>query len=594
MGTPRAEGGCPASAGEWLRLLGIVLQLGLILVATHLFQVESQAFWSLSILVTGGFVVHALLPLRFRMAFFALLSLVGIGVVLGPYNAAWVIALGLAVITLCCLPLSLFAQVGLLLAAGGILAAMRADWLHAPWSSAIWPVFGSMFMFRTMMFLYDRRHGEKPNSVWETISYFFLLPNVCFPLFPLVDYATFRRTSHGEPIWDCYQTGIRWIARGLLHLVLYRLIYYHGLLAPSEVASAGDLARYMVTTISLYLRVSGVFHIAIGILRLFGFALPETHFLYFFCGSINDFWRRANIYWKDFMLKLFYLPAYFRFRKLGENKALVYSTLIVVFATWVLHSYQVFWLQGSFPVKWQDGVFWAMLGTLMILNTLHERKKSRARGPARARLQHPTPLVGRRDLRLPVDLVVPVDLRNVRRLAGDVDASRRRRAARRAAAARLAGDARSSGCSVPGRSRGGIHQQQGRAEWAAVRAQRGTDLGVAPRADRGRNATGVHQHRRVVLPDRPGPAVGAAQPPRRGQPPARLLRGPPRRRPVQLRAVARLQVEARRLAGAARDAGASEHLRLPALRAEAVAGHPVQGRAVLGQSLGDARSRLHP
>lgn len=372
--------GAPSSSTEWLRLGAILGQLGLILVALRTYQVESQAFASLSNLIALGFVIHAIIPFRFRLPLFAMLSLGGIALVLGAYNSVWLIGLGLGVITLCCLPIPFLAQILLLLMAAGVLTAMRSGWLAAPWSSVIWPVFGSMFMFRTMMFLYDRRHGERPRSVWETLSYFFLLPNVCFPLFPLVDYATFRRTYYGENVWDCYQTGIRWIVRGLLHLVIYRLLYYHGLLAPAEVASAGDLARYMGTTISLYLRVSGVFHIAIGILRLFGFALPETHFLYFLCASINDFWRRANIYWKDFMLKLFYLPAFFRLRKIGPAFAFVISTLLVVIATWALHSYQWFWLRGAFPIKWQDGVFWTTLGVLMVVNTLYEQRQSRARG----------------------------------------------------------------------------------------------------------------------------------------------------------------------------------------------------------------------
>ena len=61
-------------------------------------------------------------------------------------------------------------------------------------------------------------------------------------------------------------------------------------------------------------------------LHLFGFNLPETHHRYFLASSFTDFWRRINIYWKDFMMKVFYYPAYFRLRKLGDTKALVLAT----------------------------------------------------------------------------------------------------------------------------------------------------------------------------------------------------------------------------------------------------------------------------
>ena len=47
------------------------------------------------------------------------------------------------------------------------------------------------------------------------------------------------------------------------------------------------------------------------------------------------------------MLKVFYLPTYFKLRKKGETRAMVLSTLIVVATTWLLHSYQAFWLRGD-------------------------------------------------------------------------------------------------------------------------------------------------------------------------------------------------------------------------------------------------------
>ena len=83
----------------------------------------------------------------------------------------------------------------------------------------------------------------------------------------------------------------------------------------------------MIWPFLLYLRVSGQFHVIVGMLHLFGFNLPETHHEYFLSSSFTDFWRRINIYWKDFMTKLFYYPAYFALRKQGEAQAIVLSTL---------------------------------------------------------------------------------------------------------------------------------------------------------------------------------------------------------------------------------------------------------------------------
>jgi D-alanyl-lipoteichoic acid acyltransferase DltB (MBOAT superfamily) len=124
----------------------------------------------------------------------------------------------------------------------------------------------------------------------------------------------------------------------------------------------------------LYLRVSGQFHIIIGLMHLFGYDLPETHRRYLLASSITDFWRRINIYWKDFMVKVVYFPVYFRYRKTGETRAKVVATACVFVVTWALHSYQWFWLRGELLLSWTDTLFWAILGVLVIVNLLIEQR----------------------------------------------------------------------------------------------------------------------------------------------------------------------------------------------------------------------------
>jgi hypothetical protein len=34
------------------------------------------------------------------------------------------------------------------------------------------------------------------------------------------------------------------------------------------------------------------------------------------------------------------------------------ATLVAFAATWLLHSYQRFWIRGEFPIVWSDLVFW--------------------------------------------------------------------------------------------------------------------------------------------------------------------------------------------------------------------------------------------
>ena len=167
--------------------------------------------------------------------------------------------------------------------------------------------------------------------------------------------------------------------RGVTHLLLYRVVYLY--LVPDPIGPAGSagVVQYMVTTYLLYLRISGLFHLITGVLALFGFNLPETYRHYFLASSFNDYWRRINIYWKDFMLKLFYYPTLMRLRKIGPLTAVAGGVVAVFVATWFLHAYQWFWLRGAFHVTAPDVLFWALFALLMVVNSLFEAKRGRKR-----------------------------------------------------------------------------------------------------------------------------------------------------------------------------------------------------------------------
>ena len=360
-------------------LLLVLAQLGLLMLVLRQFQIESAAFLRLSLLAFAGFAVHAVLPLRFRLPFFLVLSLAGIGLVLGIEHGAWLVGIGLVLIGICHLPISFRARIVFLLVVAAVLVAQRASLLPAPWSEAIWPIFGSMFMFRMIVYLYDLRHETGPASPWSSLSYFFMLPNACFPLFPVIDYKTFRRNYFDDDAYRIYQIGVDWMVRGVVHLLIYRIVYYYFTLAPSEVHGPGDLAQYLISNFLLYLRVSGQFHFIVGMLYLFGFRLPETHHKYFFASGFNDLWRRINIYWKDFMLKVFYYPALFRLRRYGTTLALVVATIFVFVMTWFLHAYQWFWLRGTVLFVWQDILFWTILGVLVVTNSLYQAQHGQKR-----------------------------------------------------------------------------------------------------------------------------------------------------------------------------------------------------------------------
>ena len=120
-------------------------------------------------------------------------------------------------------------------------------------------------------------------------------------------------------------------------------------------------------------------------LCLFGYDLPKTMDNYFLAGGFNDLWRRMNIYWKDFMMKLFYYPLFMRLRKKGPTMALVVSTVFVFYASWALHTYQTWWVSGYLRVTAMDGWFWTIFAAAVLTNTLLEAKFGRRRAPIKQR-----------------------------------------------------------------------------------------------------------------------------------------------------------------------------------------------------------------
>ena len=397
---------------EVAQFLAVVAQFGLVVLLVQYWQLESQLLARLMWLAFVGFVIHHLLPLRFRLPFFAMLSLFAVITAVGHFGpnmgVAWLagklttagflyhlvpgltlVGIGLGLIGICHLPVRFTVRVGLVAVAGAGLVFLRAHSQWFPDVTEMWVVLGSMFMFRVIIYLYDLKHRTAPFSPARAISYFFMLPNVCFPLFPVVDYKTFCSTYYNEDWQRIYQTGLKWMFRGVIQLLLYRLVYQYAPLDVSKLSSALDVAGCMLGMYLLYLRISGTFHLIVGLLLMFGFNLPETHHLYYLATSFTDFWRRINIYWKDFVMKLFFYPIHFKLRKMGTLWALSLATLATFLATWVLHSWQWFWIRGKLLLDWKDFSFWMILAVLVLVTAIHETTRGRKRTlrPSRVTLQ---------------------------------------------------------------------------------------------------------------------------------------------------------------------------------------------------------------
>jgi len=151
------------------------------------------------------------------------------------------------------------------------------------------------------------------------------------------------------------------------------------LISPNRVHDLVSLAGYVACNYLLYLQVSGQFHIACGMLHLFGFQLPETHHHYLLATGFTDYWRRINIYWKDFMIRIVFNPVVFRLKRWPRPFALAAATVSVFLATWLLHAYQSYWLRATWGFTLPDALFWGILGALVLVNVQLDARGGSAR-----------------------------------------------------------------------------------------------------------------------------------------------------------------------------------------------------------------------
>jgi hypothetical protein len=372
--TPASDVFAGRSKTDARRFAMLAIPLALLLVLFKVYKLEQPAFFLLACLVFSGFAISYWLPFRFKETFLILLSLAGAYVLLSPLVASLLIAIGFGLFGIVRSGIAFRWRLLAILVLLAICLYYRAT-SHIQLLESFWPVLGAMFMFRMIIYLYDVKYMTTPPALKDYLSYFFLLPNYYFLLFPVVDYQTFRKGFYKRDIHTVAQQGVWWIFRGTTHLLLYRLIYqWQSKFSPPTVSVAVAVVAKIIFSYLLYLQVSGQFHIIAGMLCLFGYDMPETNRRYFLARGINDLWRRINIYWKDFMVKIVYFPAYFKLRKLGTLQAELLGTFLVIVVTWFLHAYQFFWLKGQFRVTAVDSLFWAILGSCMLVNVWFENR----------------------------------------------------------------------------------------------------------------------------------------------------------------------------------------------------------------------------
>ena len=328
-----------------------------------------------------GFLVHSILALRFRMAFFVLFTVLILILKIGLIKGAVLVVLSLATIGICHLPIPMIGRIILVLISFGSLIVLKYKGIASGTLFYIFPIYGSIFMFRSFVYLYATTLEKATGTIWQRLGYFFMLPNLFFFLFPIVDYGTYLNTYYNKQDSQVYQNGIRFLLKGIFYLLIYRFVYYFLIQDVSQINDIIDLTIFIVAGFLMVLRLVGIFHLCIGILCLFGFNLPNTFGDFLLAPNFLELWRRINIYWREFLIKVIYYPLYVNLKKKGltMNKAIMISSLFTFFMTWQLHSWQFFWISGKFPFTFTDFVYWSFWGVVITYYTYKQSNTTRKR-----------------------------------------------------------------------------------------------------------------------------------------------------------------------------------------------------------------------
>lgn len=354
-----------------------LFQLLAVLLIIKNFNIEkSSGISQISSIIIISFIINSFVPLRYRQLVLFSTCIAVIFYAFGAFAGSLLMMAALGIVGICHLPIKFWYRVFIIVLIFAGLFILRIQLFYFLRATLISPFIASMFMFRIIIYLYEVKHGLVPVSVWQSLCYFFLFPNICFLFFPIIDYKTYSKTYYNIPDTEIWQKGIRWMLRGLTHIIAYRIVYYYLLIGPGQVTGLPTLLQYMISSYVLVLRLSGLFHFIIGLLCLFGLNLPQPFDNYFLATNFTNLWRRINVYWREFMLKIFFYPIMFKLKKKITKNLLATTMLCVFVISWAFHGYQWFWVRGNYTFNIIDLVFWLVIGGCITANAVIQEKQS--------------------------------------------------------------------------------------------------------------------------------------------------------------------------------------------------------------------------
>lgn len=358
----------PLNKWYFLNLLFYSFVLGSIGFVTHALRIEPlERMTELLPIIITSFIMQGIISIRFRPAMFVFTFVIAVYYAFSFFSGS--ILLGLILLPFLILNLKTANTFRLLLIVVFLLVllCLNFGFSFMPRLQSVIPYAAALIMFRSLIWLYEAKHHPMDENLWLKLSYFFCVPNFAFLFFPIVDYRTHINSYYNISSNLIWRKGSIYVLLGIAQFLLYRIIHNSFSISTNAVHDVFTLSQLVLVNYFSLLKISGTLTAGLGFVCFFGYNLPAPFGNYFFSDSFGDYWRKVNIYWREFMMKMVYYPVYFAIRK--KIKWSSELSIVVVFTCSIFfHWYQKFWITGLYTLRLTDIVFWCSLGALIIIN----------------------------------------------------------------------------------------------------------------------------------------------------------------------------------------------------------------------------------
>lgn len=327
------------------------------------FKIESNTgINSLPFFLIPAYLLYIFIPLRFKPAVYVALFVICNYFAFGWLSGTVLLALLLIPFVIFSIPLAwnyklLFAILFLC-----FMLVLRFDLLYMPRMNVVVPFVASILIFRLILLLYETKYANLYDNHWLNLAYLFSFNHLFFLLGPVVDYKVFVRSFYATNQRENTNRALWFLFSGVLLFVLHRISA--AIFATDSITNLKTLIPFLIGNYLVVLKIVATLTFAVGCITIFGFHLPNPFGLFLFADSFKNYWRKVNVYWREFMMKLVYYPVYFEIRRKTR-----FAFFIALFSTfmlsWFFHWYQKTWITGIPSTSTTDFLFWLALGLLV-------------------------------------------------------------------------------------------------------------------------------------------------------------------------------------------------------------------------------------